>query len=192
MDLNLRIRNYKKKGLLSENKRYKDIAESYLEKARNNLVAMQIDYKISVDEGIKKILEIAEFKEYDWVVVKGYYAMYIAVLACLAKIGLKSESHNASISALDFYFVKKGKLEERYLGILKSVSLESEYVEDLKVAKEDRIDAQYEVSEEFQKRKAEEMIDCAKKFVDRLERLFYEIKEEDKKEDGDENEKRDK
>ncbi len=182
MDLKKRVENYKRKGLLSENKRYKEIAEKYLEKARNNLIAMQVDYQVSENEDVKNVLNIADFKEHDWVVVKGYYSMYMAVLACLAKLGLKSDNHNASICALEFYFVEKGMLENNYLELLKNANLESSYIDDIKDVKESRVTAQYDVSEEFEKRKAREVIDGAKKFVDRLEKLFYVIKEEMKEE----------
>jgi len=181
MDLKHQIEFYKKKLLLKETKVEKMLAESYLRKARNNIIAMQVDYEVSENEKVKKLMNISGFTEYDWVVVKGYYAMYMASLACLAKLGLKSENHNATISALEFYFVEKGKLERNYLEILKNVSLEKGYVDSLKGAKDDRITAQYNVSEEFEKRKAEEMIENAKAFVDRMEKLFYEISREEEK-----------
>lgn len=181
MDLKSQIEFYKRKLLLRESKAEKMLAESYLRKARNNIIAMQVDYEISENEEVKKLINISGFKEYDWVVVKGYYAMYMVSLACLAKLGLKSENHNATISAIEFYFVEKGKLERNYLEILKNVLLEKGYVDSLKGAKDDRITAQYNVSEEFEKRKAEEMISNAKAFVDRMEKLFYEIGREEQK-----------
>ena len=181
MDLKSQIEFYKRKLLLRESKVEKMLAGSYLRKARNNIIAMQIDYEVSENEEVKKLINISEFKEYDWVVVKGYYAMYMASLACLAKLSLKSENHNATISAIEFYFVEKGKLERNYLEILKNVSLEKGYVDNLKDAKDDRITAQYNVSEEFEKRKANEMISNAKAFVDRMEKLFYEFSREEEK-----------
>jgi uncharacterized protein (UPF0332 family) len=198
MDLKSQIEFYKRKLLLRETKVEKILAGSYLRKARNNIIAMQVDYKVSENEEVKKLINISGFKEYDWVVVKGYYAMYMASLACLAKLDLKSENHNATIFALEFYFVEKGKLERNYLEILKNVFLEKEYVDSLKGAKDDRITAQYNVSEEFEKRKAEEMIENAKKFVDRMEKLFYEIargeektrKEEERKKRAEEERKK--
>ena len=190
MDLKSQIEFYKRKLLLRENKVEKILAESYLRKARNNIIAMQVDYEVSKNEEVKKLINISGFKEYDWVVVKGYYAMYMASLACLAKLGLKSENHNATISAIEFYFVKKGKLERNYLEILKNVSLEKGYVDSLKGAKDDRITAQYNVSEEFEKRKAEEMIENAKAFVDRTEKLFYELSREEEKRRKDKEERK--
>lgn len=168
--------DYRRKGLIRSNEREKGKAGGYLEKARNNLLAMQIDYKITDDENVKKLLNISGFKQYDWVVVKGYYAMYMACLACLAKLGLKSENHSATISALEFYFVKRGRLEAEYIRLIENASLEQEYIESLRGAKDDRISAQYDISEQFEKRKAEGIIEAAKRFVDRLEKLFYEIK----------------
>ncbi len=190
MDLRSQIGFYKRKLLLRESKAEKMLAESYLRKARNNIIAMQVDYEISDNEAVKKLINISGFKEHDWVVVKGYYAMYMATLACLAKLGLKSENHNATISALEFYFVEKGKLERDYLEILKNVSLEKGYVDSLKGAKDDRITAQYNVSEEFEKRKAEEMVENAKAFVDRMEKLFYELSKEEEKRRKEEEEKK--
>lgn len=181
MDLKSQIEFCKRKLLLREDKAEKMLAESYLRKARNNIIAMQVDYEVSENEKVQKLINISEFKEYDWVVVKGYYAMYIASLACLAKLGLKSENHNATISAIEFYFVVKGKLEKEYLEILKNVSLEKGYVDSLRGAKDDRITAQYNVSEEFEKRKAEEMLSNARAFVDRMEKLFYEIEGEEER-----------
>lgn len=181
MDLKSQGEFYKRKLLLRESNAEKMLAESYFRKARNNIIAMQVDYEISKNEKVKKLINISGFEEYDWVVVKGYYAMYMASLGCLAKIGLKSENHNATIFAIEFYFVEKGKLERSYLEILQNVSLERGYVDSLKGAKDDRITAQYNVSEEFEKRKADEMISNAKAFVDRMEKLFHELNREDEK-----------
>ena len=176
MDLKSRIEFYKKKALIRKNGGERNLAENYLKRARNNLIAMQVDYNVSGDEEVKKVLGLFDFKQYDWVIVKGYYAMYMAALSCLAKLGLKSENHSATVCALEFYFVDKGKLEEEYLELLKNILLEKDYVDNLKIAKENRIIAQYDVSEEFEKRKAGQTITDAKKFVDRFERLFYELK----------------
>jgi len=179
MDLKSQVESYKKKLLLRESNAEKVLAEGYLRKARNNIISMQIDYAVSENEKVKKLLNISEFKEYDWVIVKGYYSMYMVSLACLAKLGLKSENHNATISAIEFYFVDKGILEKDYLEILKNVSLEKEYIDSLKGAKDERIIAQYNVSEE----KADGMILNAKAFVDRVEKLFYELKEKEREEE---------
>jgi len=190
MDLKSQIEFYKRKLLLRESKVERMLAESYLRKARNNIIAMQVDFEVSENEKVQKLINISGFKEYDWVVVKGYYAMYMASLSCLAKIGLKSENHNATISAIEFYFVLKGRLEKEYLEILKNVSLEKGYVDSLRGAKDDRITAQYDVSEEFEKRKADEMITNAKAFVDRMEKLFYEIEREEERKRQEEQKKR--
>lgn len=179
MDLKLlknRLEGYKRNELFRQNNREKDLADKYLEKARNNLIAMQIDFKLSSDEKIQKVLEIAGFTEYDWVIIKGYYAMYHAALACLAKLGFKSENHNATTLALELYFVHSGKLERKYVKILEKARLERDYVEKLREAKQERVIAQYDVSTDVEKRSARWVLETAKEFVDRLERLFEEIK----------------
>jgi len=179
MDLKIlknRLDSYKRKGLFRKNDREKDLAPKYLEKARNNLVGMQIDFKISSDEKIQKVLEISNFTEYDWVIIKGYYAMYHAALCCLAKLGFKSENHNATTLALELYFVHSEKLEERYVKVLEKARLEKDYVEKLREAKQERVIAQYNVSVNVEQRAAKWILETAKEFVDRLEKLFDEIK----------------
>ncbi|MBU1205111.1 MAG: HEPN domain-containing protein [Nanoarchaeota archaeon] len=179
MDLKLlkkRLHSYKRKGAFRKNDREKDLALKYLEKARNNLIAMQLDFKISSNDKIQKVLEISHFTEYDWVLIKGYYAMYHAALACLAKLGFKSENHNATTLALELYFVHSGKLEEKYVNILEKARLEKDYVEKLREAKQERIIAQYNVSVDVEQRAAKWILETAKEFVDRLEKLFNEIK----------------
>ena len=179
MDLKLlknQLDNYKRKGLFRKNDREKDLAGKYLEKSRNNLIGMQIDFKISSNDKIQKVLEISNFTEYDWVIIKGYYAMYHAALACLAKLGFKSENHNATILALEVYFVHSGRLEEKYVKVLEKARLEKDYVEKLRVAKQERVIAQYNVSVDVEKRTAKWILETAKEFVDRMEKLFEEIK----------------
>lgn len=178
MDLKIlekRVETYRKKGLFRKNDREKDLVHRYFEKARNNLVGMQIDFEVSSDDKIQKVLEISGFTEYDWVIIKGYYAMYHAALACLAKLGFKSENHNATILALELYFVHSGKLEEKYVKVLEKARLEKDYVEKLREAKQERVIAQYNVSVDVEKRAAKWVLKTAKEFVDRLEKLFEEI-----------------
>jgi len=119
MDIKRKLEKYKRKGTFRKEEAEKRLAEGYVEKARKNLVAMQIDFDVSEKEKVKKVLQISEdFVQFEWVVIKGYYAMYHASLACLAKLGFKSESHEATALALDLYFVQKKRLEEVYLRLL--------------------------------------------------------------------------
>lgn len=180
MDLKLlkkRLEGYRRKGLFREDNNEKSLALKYLEKARNNLIAMQIDFKISSEEQIQKMIGISGFTQYDWVIIKGYYSMYHAALACLAKLGLKSESHNATILALELYFVHPGKLEEKYVRALEKARLEVDYVERLREAKQERIIAQYNVSMDVEQRSAKWILETAKELVDRLDKLFNTIRD---------------
>lgn len=178
MDLRIlkkRLEYYRRKDLFREDNREKDLASKYLERARNNLIAMQLDFYISSEEKIQKVLEISGFREYDWVVVKGYFAMYMAALACLAKLGFKSENHNATNIALELYFVLPGKLEKKYVKVLEKARLERDYLERLREVKLERVTAQYNISVEYEQRSAKWVLKTANDFVDRLERLFDEI-----------------
>lgn len=77
----------------------KNLAEPYFRKARANLVTMEILSKV---EKHKELLAIPkDHSTEEWIVVVAYYAMYMAALSLLAKIGFKSKSHTATAVALD-------------------------------------------------------------------------------------------
>lgn len=97
----------------------KNLAEPYLEKSKSNLITMEILSKV---EKHKTLLEIPkEHTTDEWVVVVAYYAMYIAALSLLAKIGFRSKTHTATSVALEEFFVKKNLLEKNHL-IIPSIS----------------------------------------------------------------------
>ena len=76
----------KKKQLIMDNE-VKELAPRYLEKARNNLVTMNILLDLNDNKKARELLKTP--KDYDsneWVVVTGYYAMYTAAISLLAKI----------------------------------------------------------------------------------------------------------
>jgi len=86
------------------------------------------------------------------------------------------------ILALEVYFVHSGRLEEKYVKVLEKARLEKDYVEKLRVAKQERVIAQYNVSVDVEKRTAKWILETAKEFVDRMEKLFEEIKIDEKNE----------
>ncbi len=178
-ELRFRLNKKKRKDLFRKDDAIKLIAEKYMDKARHNLVCMQTDYNLSVNSGLKTSAKLSpDFNEYDWIVIKGYYAMYHSALACLAKLGFKSTDHVATILALELFFVHKGLLEKKYLEMLKKArKIEEDYVSKIVITKRARRIAQYDVGEETEKFVAEQTLKSAKEFVNRLDKLFDEIKE---------------
>ncbi|MFQ5891708.1 MAG: HEPN domain-containing protein [Candidatus Methanofastidiosia archaeon] len=105
---------------------------------------MNVIYNLSESKDAKSLLKIdPDFSVYDWVIISGYYSMYHAVLACLARFGYKSDNHTATMFALEYFFVNKGLLEKEYLEMLKKVrNLEKQYIKMVWRVKERRETAQ--------------------------------------------------
>lgn len=179
--LKLRLKELGYAGVFGRDENEKTLAEDYMDKARHNLIVMGNSLKISGVENVKSVLELAKnFNQFDWAIIQGYYAMYMASLACLAKIGLKSRDHGATSFALELFFVHKGLLEKKYLDMpnkIASVSLEKRFVDIIIKTRKRRMTAQYDAGSFIQEQEAEGVEKDAKKFVDRLIKLFYEIKE---------------
>ena len=159
-------------GLLIKTPFVGRLAQRFLDKARNNLVTMSILYDLYGNTEAKKTLSAPEdYDSSEWVVVCGYYAMYMAALGALAKVGYRSKNHTATVVALETFFVEKKLLEPEYLKMLERAQLEKEQIESLKLAKERREIAQYSVTKETTRSIAEKVRVDAYKFVERIEEL---------------------
>ena len=148
----------------------KNLAEPYFKKARSNIVTMEILSKV---ENHKTLLVIPKDHSNDeWVVVVAYYAMYMAALSLVAKIGYKSKSHIATAIALEEFFVKSKVLEKSYLENFNNIRLKKEEIDALKDVRDRREIAQYSVTKKTTKDIAEQTKLDARKFVDRVEEIF--------------------
>lgn len=164
------IKFYLNKKLIIKDKSVIKLSEKYLDKARNNLITMNSLFNI------KKASEILKIpKDYDsdeWVVVTGYYAMYMAALALIAKIGLKSKNHSATIIAIEEYFVKKNHLTKKDLSLIKNASLKKEELEKVSEAKHKREIAQYSITKKTTQKIAEQIKKDAFSFVNKVEEIL--------------------
>ena len=101
--------------------------------------------------------------------------MYQSALGLLAKIGYKSEDHNATIDALYYFFVLEGFLEDYYVKeLILAKKLEEEYIQELMKAKQERKTSQYSSLITISKENAHELTKTAKKFVNRLSEIILE------------------
>ncbi|MBU0535791.1 MAG: hypothetical protein KKE20_02415, partial [Nanoarchaeota archaeon] len=128
------------KKLLMKDRTVKNLAGNYMRKARNNIITMNL---------MKKAIEFrdvlglpADYDPNEWVVISGYYSMYMAALGILARLGYKSKNHTATILALETLLVKKRLLEGDYLIILKRVKIKKEEIEELDRVRDKREIAQ--------------------------------------------------
>lgn len=160
-------------GLLSKTPFIGKLALPFLEKAKNNLITMSILSDLHGSKEAKEILQVPEdYDSSEWVVSCGYYAMYIAASAALAKIGYRSKNHTATIIALETFFVKKYILEPEYLKMIEKAQLEREHVEQLKLARDRREIAQYSVTKQTTRKIADEIKTNAYMFIQRMERII--------------------
>lgn len=166
------LKFYLGNGQIVKDKTVVPLAKRYLDKARNSLVTMRILTELK-DKKIKEKLNVSE--EYDpdeWVAVIGYYAMYSAALALLAKTGFKSKNHAATIIFLEDYFVKKKILDNSTLLSLKDALLQKEEVEKLSDARQKREIAQYSVTKKTTKEISEKIEKDAYDFVNKCEEIL--------------------
>lgn len=158
------------KKLLLKDTSVINLARPYMAKARSNIVTMEL---LSKAQNFREVLALpADYDPNEWVVISGYYSMYVSGLAVIAKIGYKSSNHTATRKALEEFFVKKNLLEKEYLAILDKVKIQKEEIEELDKVRDRREIAQYSVTKLITKNIAEETKISARKFVDRMEELF--------------------
>lgn len=157
------------KKLLLKDGTVKNLAGNYMEKARGNLITMELLNKAI---RFREILELPQnYDPNEWVVISAYYSMYMAALSVLAKLGYKSKNHAATIMALEEFLVKKHLLEKEFLQILEKIKIKTEEIEELNKIKDRREIAQYSVTKETTKNIAEETKNDAHIFVDRMEEI---------------------
>lgn len=98
-------------------KESENLQKAYLKKSKDALRSMKINAKEGVGE---------------WVVATSYYAKYFVIYALFSKIGIKCEIHDCTIALFESLFAE---------------AFPKQLFNDLKQAKEDRVEAQYYTSE---------------------------------------------
>lgn len=170
------VRWFEEKGLLEKTPFIGRLSPGYMEKARYNLTTMSILSRIDSDKGARETLNVPEwYSSSQWVVITGYYAMYMAALSSLARINYRSKNHTATVVAMESFFVKKELLEEKYLDMLENVQLEKERIAQLEIARERREIAQYSITKDTTRELAMKTRDDAYDFVNRIDVLLDEI-----------------
>lgn len=173
IDVEQRLRDFEGKGLCGKAPFIARLGPGYLAKARHNFSVSGLLWTVGNSGEAKKVLGLpADFSAFDWVVITAYYARYHSALAALASVGYRSDNHTATIIALEVFFVRKDLLEIEFLDKLKhAMELEGEYVQKLRHARRQRETAQYGVTKETGKDAAEKLMEDAKLFVSRMDRL---------------------
>ncbi len=167
------INFYLKKGQLIKDRNMTSLSQGYLEKAKHNLLTMKILSEIQENKKARNLLEIPSYyNSNEWVVITGYYAMYTAALALLAKIGLRSKNHSATLLILEEYFLKKKSLDEKDLSLIKNAQFQKEEIEKISDARHKREIAQYSITKQTTKDIAEKIKKDAYTFVNKVEEIL--------------------
>lgn len=167
------IEKFIKKKQLIKDDTVKNLAKSYLEKSRSNLITMEILSKIEKNKTLFAIPK--DYTSDEWVVVVAYYAMYMAALSLLAKIGFRSKNHTATSVALEECFIKSNMLEKTHFVNFENIRLRKEEIETLQDVRDRREIAQYSVTKRTTKEIAEKTKRDAREFVDRIEEIFEKL-----------------
>jgi len=148
----------KHKGLKKLAKPNIEESEAQLKKADSDLQTMQYLY-----DGNKT----------DWVASTAFYAMYHSLLAVVFKLGFESRNQECTINAIE-YFMRQGR-----------ISLEQEYIDIIRLAQEqgNKPDAktvrekyQYGTETSMEDKLCQQLMEKARKFVDRMKEVLEEIK----------------
>ena len=162
-----------KEKQLIKDKAIKNLAEPYLKKAKSNLITMEILSKV---ENHKTLLAIPkEHSTDEWIVVVAYYAMYMAALSLIAKLGYRSKFHTATSVALEEFFVKSKLLERNHFINFEKIKMRKEDIETLREVRDRREIASYSVTKRTTKEIAEKTKTDARDFVDRVEEIFEKL-----------------
>mgnify|MGYP001572747096 CR=1 FL=1 len=173
--LKKKIESYLKKEQLLKSTEYTKLEKPYLAKARKNFTAANLLFRISDQEKLKDILNLAfDFYFYDWVIIISYYAMYISALAALVKLGFKSKSHAATIAVLEYYYAHQPKdLGVKYLQQLtKAYIISEELINKLTQTKMRRENAQYDATHAISRENAVVALNDAEEFVSKIEEIL--------------------
>lgn len=107
------------------------------------------------DYDLEKAETALHEKDYKWAIVKAYYAVFHSAKGIMFLMGFREKAHFAAGEFLDF-LSKKGKLESRY-------------VSDFKACMSARQAADYNY--DYSGRTAEEILEIAEEFVERMKKL---------------------
>ena len=151
------------------------LVQKYLERADKNLELMSVISDLSKNKEAQTALKLPEnYSNDEWIIITAYYAMYSSALALLAKIGYKSDTHTATIFALEKFFLKKELIKPKYLAMFNHAKeqISEQDVDNLSKGKENREIAQYKVTEAITHIIAEASMNNAYDFVNKIRNII--------------------
>ena len=173
--LRKKIERYLKKEQLFKSDEYKRLEKPFLAKSRKNFTVANLLFKVSEQEDVRKMLNLAsDFEVYDWAIIVSYYSMYVSALAALARQGFKSKSHTATIIVLEYYNIHQHKnLEVKHIQQLtKAYTLSEDLINKLIQTKTKRETAQYDATPSISRENAVSALADADEFITKIEEIL--------------------
>lgn len=175
-----KITNYLKTGQLLQDEENKKLEKPFIKKSRKNFTVANLLFKISDQEEIREMLNLAsDFEMYDWAIIASYYAMYTSALSALAKLGFKSKSHAATIIVLEYYYIqnnednKKTKLDQNDLHkLVKAHAISEQLITKLMQTKNRQETAQYDATPSISKEMAKSSLEDSDEFITKIEEIL--------------------
>lgn len=178
--LKKKIDRYLKKKQLFRDDEHKKLETPFLTKSRKNFSVANLLFKISEQEDIKKLLILAsDFEMYDWVIIVSYYTMYTSALAAIARLGFKSKSHAATISALEYNYIHENEDQSKTLEpndihkLTKAYALSEQLITKLMQTKTKRETAQYDATPAISRENAATALKDADEFITKIEEILF-------------------
>ncbi|MBS3107062.1 HEPN domain-containing protein [Candidatus Woesearchaeota archaeon] len=152
----------------------KKFSEGYLAKTLHNLELAGVLDLLSRNDEKKRAIEIPPASRYfDWIIIASYYSMYLAATAALAKLGLKSKTHGATLIALEYgYCLKKNLLERKHLEMNERASFGRDDIQKIDEAMQGRTSVQYTVFEKYGDAEAKRILRDAREFVHKMSEIL--------------------
>jgi len=148
-----------KKNLIKQETETEYLSKSHLNKAEENLTFINF------------LQDNKRF--YDWIIIGSYYTIYHSALALITKKGFSSKNHLATLCALiRFYYLSETKLTKEDIELVSKSSLEKQEISYFAYAKSRREAASYGISEEFNKKEAEDLIKKAIEFLNKTREIL--------------------
>lgn len=179
-----RLKEQEAKGVLRKDSRYANWSQEHMNKADFDLLSARIEYLLLTDENVRRSSELfSKYNRFDWLTIKSYYAMYHSVLALLAELGFKTETHFATIAAFELFFIRRNRLvEEKFLDMLVKVmervgTMPYDYAKMFMQARRARHIAQYDVTSSVVGNEAEDSFEKAIEFIEEMKTVYGRLKE---------------
>ncbi|HIH38576.1 HEPN domain-containing protein [Candidatus Woesearchaeota archaeon] len=172
--LKRKINGYLKKEQFFKNDEHKKQEKPFIAKSRKNFTVAKLLFKISEEEDMRRILNLASgFEMDDWAIIVSYYSMYTSSLSALANLGFKSKSHAATIAVLEYNFAKDKKLETKDIHkLVKACALSEQLITKLIQTKTKRETAQYDATSSITREMAKSSLDDADEFITKIEEML--------------------